>query len=217
MKKLIAVCLALVSMLTLLAACGKTKVKTAETKDFTYEVQEDNTAKITGYTNTEPIVTLEIPAVIDDLTVTAIGERAFADHDNLTEVYAPATLLTLGEGAFENSSVRNVFLHKARGLEVIPPNCFANCHQLVQVDIGNGIKMLSAKGFSLCENLRFVTLRGDPNIIDALAFDACPQVTLHVLSSYKNIIEFADRYQIKYKLDDQPAATQAAAQTEQAG
>ena len=211
MKRIIAVCLALAAVLTLFAACGKTKVKTEETKDYTYEVQEDNTVKITGYTNKEPIVTLEIPAAIDDMTVTAIGERAFADHDNLTVVYVPATLLTIGEGAFENSSVRNVFLHKARGIEILPPNCFANCHELVQVDIGNGIKMLSIKAFSLCEKLRFVTLRADPNIIDSLAFDACPQVELRVKSGFKNIIAYAEQHNIKYVAEDAaPAATEKA-------
>ncbi|MBQ6267244.1 MAG: leucine-rich repeat domain-containing protein [Clostridia bacterium] len=202
MKKIIAVCLALAAVLTLFSACGKPKLKTVETKDFVYEVQEDNTAKITAYTNTDPIVVLEIPAAIDDLTVTAIGERAFADHDNLTEVYLPATILTIGEGAFENSSVRNVFLHKARSIEILPPNCFANCHQLVQVDIGNGIKMLSIKAFSLCENLLYVTLRGDPSIIDSLAFDACPKVELRVKSDFKNIIAYAEQHNIKYVATD---------------
>ncbi|MCM1161880.1 MAG: leucine-rich repeat domain-containing protein [Roseburia sp.] len=70
--------------------------KTAHAQDnlFTYELKEDNTAKITGSTATGNVT---IPAEIEGHTVTEIGGRIFYAKSGIYTISIPATVTTIGE------------------------------------------------------------------------------------------------------------------------
>ena len=194
MKKALSVLLVIAMSLTLFCACSDNKTKEKTEGDFSYVALEDNTAKITKFNKTDDIITLEIPATLGDMTVTVIGEGAFANAQNLTVVYAPETLITIEKGAFAGSSVKKAFLHHARGLKTIAENAFAECHKLIQVDISDGVDTIGEHAFYYCENLKVVTFRGNPANIHNFAFDSSYNAKFYVLKGAANVVQFAHNH-----------------------
>lgn len=200
MKKVLSVLLVIAMSLTLFCGCSdNTKEKTEG--DFSYVALEDNTAKITKFNKTDDIITLEIPATLGDMTVTVIGEGAFANAQNLTVVYVPETLITIEKGAFAGSSVKKAFLHHARGLKTIDESAFTECHNLIQVDISDGVETIGEKAFYYCENLRVVTFRGNPASIGTHAFDSCFNAKFYVVKGASNVVDFAHNHGIEVVLN----------------
>ncbi|MBQ4626378.1 MAG: leucine-rich repeat domain-containing protein [Clostridia bacterium] len=191
MKKILSVLLVLATVLTLFTACGEKAPKEMTEGDFSYIALEDNTAKITKFNKTEDIINLEIPATLGDMTVTVIGTEAFAGAQNITVVYAPETLLEIEDRAFAGSSVRKMFTHYARNLKTIGSQAFAECHELIQVDISDGVETIKANAFYYCDSLRVVTFRGNPATIENLAFDACQEARFYVSNDAKTAIDYA--------------------------
>lgn len=67
---------------------------------YTYEVSSDGkSCTITGVTDFSA-KELILPAAIDGYTVTALGEKAFANKTSITTVYIPKTITKLGNKAF---------------------------------------------------------------------------------------------------------------------
>lgn len=182
--------LVLATVLTLFAACGDKAPKEMTQGDYSYIALDDNTAKITKFNKTEDIVNLEIPATLGGMTVTVIGTEAFAGAQNITVVYAPETLLEIEERAFAGSSVRKMFTHYSRNLKTIGSRAFSECHNLIQVDISDGVEVIKENAFYYCENLRVVTFRGNPTF-EQLAFNACQQAKFYVNKDAANVVEFA--------------------------
>ncbi len=193
MKKVLSILLIFAMALTLFCSCSKEpKVKTEG--DFSYIALDDNTAKITKFNKTDDIITLEIPATLGDMTVTVIGEEAFANANNLTVVYIPETVITIERRAFAGSSVKKAFLHHARGLKTIGANAFSECHNLIQVDISDGVETIEENAFYYCENLSVVTFRGNPANIHNFAFDSSYKAKFYVLRGASNVVEFAHNH-----------------------
>ena len=70
-----------------------------EASDFTYTINDDgNTCTITGYKGSNNSIT--IPERIYSYTVTAIGDDAFFDYTNFTNITIPNSVTTFGESAF---------------------------------------------------------------------------------------------------------------------
>ena len=89
---------------------------------FTYVVDEDGWAVITGYTGSETELT--IPAFIDDLSVRAIGAGAFKNSEALESVAIADGIEEIREGAFAGcASLMAVALPKS--VRFIAPDAFA--------------------------------------------------------------------------------------------
>ena len=71
-----------------------TKTAYAQNSSFTYELKEDNTAKITESTATGNVT---IPSEIDGYTVTEIGSKVFYAKSGIYTISIPATVTTIGE------------------------------------------------------------------------------------------------------------------------
>ena len=113
MKKALSIILVVAALLTVFASCSK-ESKPIDSGDYTYVILEDNTAKITKYNGTADVVELDIPESFDDVTVTVIGEEAFAGVQTIKVVNFPSTLLTIEEGAFKGSSIKKAFMRSAK-------------------------------------------------------------------------------------------------------
>lgn len=93
--------------------------------EFHYEILEDDTALIKGFTGTEQ--EFVIPDEIDGFKVTAIGEYAFNGCEDLSDVTIPDTVLSIGAHAFENcSSLESVIIPKS--VVTIEENAFGYVH-----------------------------------------------------------------------------------------
>ncbi len=76
--------------------------------DFAYTANGDGTCTITGYTGENAAV--EIPAAIDGLQVTGIGDMAFAGKSFITSVVIPEGITWIGDSAFEGCSLGSLTL-----------------------------------------------------------------------------------------------------------
>ena len=182
MKKITAVVLALIAILTMFCACNKAEEteKTTETTavitefssgDYVYKKLEDGTAKIILYTGTEEARVLEIPHRLDGLNVTVIGEGAFKDVQNIYNVKFPRYLTTIEAHAFEGSSIKNAIMDSSK-VAYIGEYAFAECPNLVQVDFSMVTETVADKAFYLSSAIRVVTFRNDiAGINPAQAFD----------------------------------------------
>lgn len=201
MKKVLSVILVLAAVLTVFCSCGKKESKPIDSGDYTYVVLEDETAKITKYNGTEEIVTLEVPAVLDEYTVTVIGADSFAGVQNITVIKLPETAKKIEERAFAGSGFKKVFANQT-DIEEIGESAFAECHNLVQVDLSRKLTTVANKAFYYCDALKVATFRGNTQNIDPYAFDACEKVKIYTDSENLHVINYANSYNIETKISE---------------
>ncbi len=202
MKKILSVVLAVAAMLTLLCSCNANKNDVIVSGSYTYVKLEDNTAKITKYNGAEELLALEIPSSIDDLTVSVIGADAFRDVQTIGAVTFPETIVLVEENAFAGSSIRKALLHRCSALTEIKSNAFAECHNLVQVDLPSGLTTIGERAFYYCDSLKVANFRGDTANIDDFAFDACHKVKIYAKSDLINVISFAKTNNIELSISE---------------
>ena len=155
------------------------------------------TAAVTGCVSA--VGNIEVPSVIDDYTVTVIGENAFSGKLALTGVTIPNSVTNIGAYAFSNctyltsvtlpASVTGIggdaFRRCTRlesvtlpdSLSAIDANVFRDCSKLERVDLGNGVESIGNKAFSKCTNLTSVAILGNVKVIDVAAFEYCSGLT----------------------------------------
>ena len=105
----------------------------------------NGTITITSYTG--PGRDVVIPSTINDYPVTSIGEEAFQDDFNLTNVTIPDSVTSIGASAF------------------------SGCSYLTSVTIGNSVTSIGARAFSSCSRLTSVTIPDSVTSIGYHAFD----------------------------------------------
>lgn len=201
MKKVLSVIFVLAAVLTVFCSCGKKESDPINSGEYTYVVLEDETAKITKYNGTEEIVTLEVPAVLDEYTVTVIGSESFAGVNNVTVVKLPATAKKIEARAFAGSGIKKVFANQT-DIEEIGESAFAECHSLVQVDLSRKLTTVAKNAFYYCDALKVVTFRGNTQNIDPYAFDACEKVKIYTDSDNLHVINYANSYNIETKISE---------------
>lgn len=115
---------------------------------ISYIINEDGkTCTITGCQETKKSIT--IPKSIDGYTVTAIGDKAFADCTQLTEIKIPNTVKTIGTRAFY---------------------C---CTSLTSITIPNSVKSIGQEAFYHCTSLTSISIPYEVTNIDGSAFYGC--------------------------------------------
>lgn len=197
MKKFISILLIVASLTVLFASCKPSKEKVLVSGNYTYVALEDNTAKIIKYTCSDEMLELEIPASLEDMTVTVIGSGAFSEVANIGAVTFPETITLIESDAFSKSSIKKAYLHKCSALTEIQANAFSECHSLVQVDLPHNLETIGENAFYYCDNLKIANFRGDTANIDQFAFDACPKVKIYTNQEFQNVVKFAQTYHIE--------------------
>ncbi|MCI5957144.1 MAG: leucine-rich repeat domain-containing protein [Clostridiales bacterium] len=144
--------------IALLLPCWGTFAKAAEKHtcgDFMYEVREDGTARITGYTGDASKVT--VPEALDGYAVTAIGYRVFSYCKNLTEITLPDSLTAIGDCAFYCCfNLTEIMLPGS--LTSIGPWAFSDCENLTEITLPSSLTSIGDLAFYGCENLTEITL-----------------------------------------------------------
>ena len=111
----------------------------------------DNAVTVTGFTEDVPAV-LTVPAEIDGLPVTKIGEKAFNNCLTLTEITLPDSVTELGTSAFKSC----IALEKAvlpDGVTVLPESLFADCRSLTDLHIPANTVTIGNSAFFKCAKL----------------------------------------------------------------
>jgi len=160
---------------------------------FTYTTNADDTLTITGYSGPGGAVT--IPTNSHGLTVTSIGNSAFASQASLTKISIPGTITTIGADAFEycfdltNAAIAtgthslgdSAFYYCWNLSSALIPdsvtnigtNAFSRCARLTSVEIPLGITSLGASTFAYCSGLTNVIIPASVSSIGDFAFVDC--------------------------------------------
>ncbi len=90
--------------------------------DFTLTVTQQNTACITAYSGSDSSVT--VPMTAEGLSVTAIGERAFAENTAVAAVHLPVSVVSIGDEAFRGC-VNLVEISGTENVEAVGAHAFS--------------------------------------------------------------------------------------------
>jgi hypothetical protein len=168
---------------------------------YTYSTNTDGSVTIVGYAGPPWVVT--IPAIINGLTVTSIGNSAFYTNSSLAGVTIPNNITNIGDYAFYKcSSLSNVtiansvttigawsFFFDVSLSNITIPNsvttigeyAFNHCHSLQSVIIGTNVTNIGKLAFAQCFSLTNITIPDKvTSISDYMLFDdiALPNVTI---------------------------------------
>lgn len=144
-----------------------------ETDIFSYTIK-DNEVTITDCSRSATVI--EIPAELEGYPVTAIGEAAFNNCTNLTQVILPDTITEIGKYAFSGCTSLTSFTIP-NGVTSIGDRAFYDCHSLTSITIPNGIINIGSFVFSGCKNLTQVILPDSLKEIGKYAFSSCTSLT----------------------------------------
>ncbi len=150
---------------------------------FTYDVNDDGTATITGYEGTVS-GNLMIPEEIDEYKVTSIGSGAFEECSSLKSVDIPSSVTSIEFGAF--SYCRNLInMIIPFGVTSIGIYAFSGCSSLTKVSIPSSVTSIGTYAFSNCSGLKSAgPIGGGYNYefgweenIPSKAFEVCGSLT----------------------------------------
>ncbi len=110
---------------------------------------------ITDYTGSSPIV--KIPSVYNGLPVTSIGDYAFSQCSNLTNIVISDSVESIGYRAFYNcTSLTSVKI--GNKVQSIGEYAFLYCSSLTSIEIPNSVTSIGISAFSRCSSLKSITL-----------------------------------------------------------
>lgn len=152
---------------------------------FTYDAHADGTATIQGATAGGDIV---IPVRIQGRTVTSIAEGAFKDRSDIRSVHLPTSLEEIGKEAFARSGITDVFVPAS--VTTVEEGAFESCGalQTAQFAAETSLPRLAPRTFANCTALQTVEVPASASTIGEDAFRGCTQLrqlTLH--STLKNV------------------------------
>lgn len=105
----------------------------------------------------ESAAEVEIPAEIDGLPVTVIGDEAFYLRENLTSITIPDSVTKIGERAFSDcTSLTSITLPNS--ITVIGNWAFLTCFSLTSITLPDSITMIGEHAFDDCYNLTSITI-----------------------------------------------------------
>lgn len=167
-------------------------VEAKSNDEYEYEVFADH-IRLTKYLQREGEV--EIPAEIDGLPVTVVGERAFAfTYTGVASVVIPEGITEIEKDAFGYSALSRVELpdslikigdmafHGCDNLEIVSipknvseigNNVFDGCDSLTNVDFADGVTEIGEFMFNVCKSLEEVTIPDTVKTIGDYAFSNC--------------------------------------------
>ena len=157
-------------------------------QDLTSLVSLNLTAAITDEVPNEQfrgkcsnLTTVYLPA-----NLKSIGSNAFRNHPAIKDVYFPTTLTTIGADAFRGcSNLENIHLNNntlPSGVTTIPDYCFNSCSKLNGFIIPEGVTSIGFSAFYGC-SLFSSTIPSTISLFDNSSFKKCAMTDVDVVLS----------------------------------
>lgn len=157
-----------------------------------YQITDQNTIRVTGAR--ESLSAVEIPAEVDGMPVTQIGDYAFYNHTRILSISVPDSVLEIGNYAFREcsrleeitipDSVQNVgmgilsetpWLAAQTAAFVIVGNQILICYTGSELDVvvPDGVRIIAGFAFERNMDVQTVALPDTVCMINAYAFAGC--------------------------------------------
>ncbi|MGM9524109.1 MAG: leucine-rich repeat protein [Faecousia sp.] len=166
MKKRILSLLLAFALLCGLLPISSVSVHAYSETDIVYPVEGGNiyfdkeTGAITDCDNT--VTSADIPAEIDGVAVTSIGNDAFSYCSSMTSVLIPDSVTSIGAWAFEYcSSLTSVTI--PNGVTHIHSYAFKSCSSLTNMTIPSSVRSISNGVFNGCSHLTAIDVAEENN------------------------------------------------------
>ena len=156
------------------ACTGEDTAATYGTSEFIVE-----NGVLTGYTGSGGAVV--IPAEVDGVTVTTIGEKAFYDNKTITSVTTPETITTIEESAFDGC-IYLTSITLPDSLETIGAWAFYNCYRLSAITLGSGLESIGEHAFDH-SGLQSITIPDSVTTLGSYAFAYCDSLSRFTLGN----------------------------------
>ncbi len=111
--------------------------------------------------------------------VTTLPNQAFFSVPNITEVFIPNTIITMGSDAFYDcENMKDVHFEENSFLESLGDYAFQTCVSLVSVTLPKSVKTLGNRVFDECDNLESVVFEEGNELesIGRACFESCPKL-----------------------------------------
>ena len=119
---------------------------------------------------------LEIPAEIEGLPMTSIGEGAFAICIDLTTITILGSVSNIGDSAFfDCRSLNSIIIPEI--VTSIGKDAFYDCSSLTSITIPEGVTSIGDGAFDGCASLTSITIPDSVTSIGELAFFRCWNLT----------------------------------------
>ena len=126
-----------------------------------------------------------------------IADYAFSTCESLTDIKIPDSVINIGVGAFESTSIKTATV--GNGVTDIHSATFSWCGNLTDVILGTGVTSIGKGAFSNCYSLTNISIPNSVKSIGALAFDTCKSLKCIVLpDSVTSFGNYALGYQFNY-------------------
>ncbi len=147
-----------------------------EEKYFKVKDKDDGTVIVSGVYADVPDTTIVVPARIGGKLVVEIGEAAFAKA-SMVGVVIPASVTTIGEGAFANCA-KLVDVYLPDSITVINKSAFRGCENLRSIDfLPASITKINERVFEECTLLANIKIPANITEIANYAFNGCKQIS----------------------------------------
>jgi hypothetical protein len=104
--------------------------------------------------------------------VTSIGNTAFKDCNNLSNITMPDSVTSIGNGAFRScSGLTDITL--SEGVASIGSGAFIYCDSLAHITMPSSVTSIGGRAFSNCRSLINITVPGSVKSIEAGVFSDC--------------------------------------------
>lgn len=131
---------------------------------------DDITAWVVDYTGVDSVV--RVSSRYNGLPVQTIGEGAFADCGNVTNIILPKTITTIEREAFYRcGGLTDVVLPES--VQTIGGAAFQACERLTSIALPEGLTAIGAAAFQACIGLTTLALPHEMDTLGASAFEDC--------------------------------------------
>ena len=129
--------------------------------------------------------------------VTHIGNYAFSSSGNVTSIFLPTTLTSIGERGIEVcSSLTSVTIPE--NVKTIVQYAFQSCENLTSVSLPTTLTSIGQRAFASCTNLTAVTLKSSP-VIGSYAIPSSATVTMNLTANAAGGAYWLTFYNQNYK------------------
>lgn len=142
--------------------------------DLTYTINNDDT--ITIIDCNDGVTSVDIPEKIEGRDVISIGNNAFKDCENLTNVVIPNGVTELHWNVFENcKNLTNVSIPNS--ITYIPPYTFCYCSNLKDIIIPDSVTAIGECAFAACTELTNISIPNSVTSVGDSSFAGCRNLT----------------------------------------